>query len=56
MFDTLIKNARVADGSGRAIFKGHVGIKDGVIRYVGRDDPGGATRVIDADEIGRAHL
>jgi N-acyl-D-amino-acid deacylase len=51
MLDTLIKNARVADGTGRAIYRGHVGIKDGVIRHVGRDDPGGATRVIDADGL-----
>lgn len=51
MLDTLIKNARVADGTGRAIFRGHVGIKDGVIRHVGRDDPGGATRVIEADGL-----
>ncbi len=51
MLDTLIKNARVADGSGRAIFRGHVGIKDGVIQTVGRDDPGGATRVIEADGL-----
>jgi N-acyl-D-amino-acid deacylase len=51
MLDTLIKNARVADGTGRAIFRGHVGIQDGVIRHVGRDDPGGATRVIDADGL-----
>jgi N-acyl-D-aspartate/D-glutamate deacylase len=51
MLDTLIKNARVADGTGRAIYRGHVGIQDGVIRSVGREDPGGATRVIDADGL-----
>ncbi|MEJ7602116.1 MAG: amidohydrolase family protein [Kofleriaceae bacterium] len=51
MLDTLIKNGRVADGTGRAIFRGHVGIKDGVIQHVGREDPGGATRVIDADGL-----
>lgn len=51
MLDTLIKNARVADGTGRAIFRGHVGIQGGVIRSVGREDPGGATRVIDADGL-----
>jgi N-acyl-D-aspartate/D-glutamate deacylase len=51
MLDILIKNARVADGTGRAIYRGHIGIQDGFIRHVGRDDPGGATRVIDADGL-----
>jgi len=51
MLDTLIKNARVADGTGRAIYRGHVGIQGGVIRHVGREDPGGATHVIDADGL-----
>jgi N-acyl-D-aspartate/D-glutamate deacylase len=51
MLDTLIKNARVADGTGRAVYRGHVGIQGGVIRSVGRDDPGGATHVIDADGL-----
>ena len=51
MLDTLIKNARVADGTGRAIYRGHVGIQGGIIRSVGREDPGGATRVIDADGL-----
>jgi len=51
MLDTLIKNARVADGTGRAIYRGHVGIQGGVIRHVGREDPGGATRVVDADGL-----
>lgn len=51
MLDLLIKNARVADGTGRAMFRGHVGIEGGTIRSVGRDDPGGATRVIDADGL-----
>ena len=51
MLDTLIKNARVADGTGRAIYRGHVGIQGGAIRYIGCDDPGGATRTIDADGL-----
>ena len=51
MLDILIKNARVADGSGRAMYRGHVGIQGGFIRHVGRDDPGGAARVIDADGL-----
>jgi N-acyl-D-aspartate/D-glutamate deacylase len=51
MLDILIKNARVADGTGRAIYRGHVGVEGGVIRHVGRDDPGGATRIIDGDGL-----
>ncbi len=51
MLDTLIKNARVADGTGRAMYRGHIGIENGVIRHVGRDDPGAANRVIDADGL-----
>ncbi len=51
MLDTLIKNARVADGTGRAIYRGHVGIEGGLIRHVGRDDPGPAKHVIDADGL-----
>ena len=49
--DILIRNARVADGTGRAIYRGHVGVQGGVIRHVGRDDPGGATRIIDGDGL-----
>jgi N-acyl-D-aspartate/D-glutamate deacylase len=51
MLDILIKNARVADGTGRAIYRGHIGVQGGVIRHVGRHDPGGATRVIDGDGL-----
>ena len=51
MLDTLIKNARIADGTGRAIYRGHVGVEGGVIRHVGREDPGAAHRVIDADGL-----
>ena len=51
MLDTLIKNARIADGSGRAIYRGHVGIQDGVIQSVGREAPGGAAQIIDADGL-----
>ncbi len=51
MLDFVIKNARVADGTGTAIFKGHVGVQDGVIRHVGREDPGVAKQVIDADGL-----
>jgi len=45
--DLLIRNARIADGSGGGIFRGHVGVKDGVIAFVSRDTPPEASRVID---------
>jgi len=51
MLDLVIKNARVADGTGRAVFRGSVGVEGGVIRHVGREDPGAATRVIDAEGL-----
>lgn len=51
MLDLVVRNARVADGTGRAIYRGFVGVKDGVIRHVGRDDPGLAARTIEADGL-----
>ncbi len=48
IYDLLIKNGRIVDGSGLPSFKGDVGIKRGKIAEVGRLT-GGATRVIDAD-------
>lgn len=51
MLDLVVRNARVADGTGRAIYRGFVGVQDGVIRHVGRDDPGLASRVIEADGL-----
>ena len=45
--DTVIKNGRVADGSGAAAVLADVGISGGVIQAVGKLEPDGA-RVIDA--------
>ena len=47
MFDLLIKNGLIVDGSGMPAYHGDVGIKDGKIAEVGKLD-GEATRVIDA--------
>lgn len=47
MYDTLIKNAFVLDGTGRAGFAADVAIKDGKISRIG-SELSGAARVIDA--------
>lgn len=48
MFDILIKNAQVIDGSGKPGFKADVGIKDGKIAAVGLNLDGEAGQVLDA--------
>ena len=47
MYDLLIRNGRVADGSGMPSFTADVGIVDGKVADVGRLS-GPARRVIDA--------
>jgi len=48
MYDVVIKNGLVVDGTGRTGFKGDVAVKDGRIAAVGAAVEGEATRVIDA--------
>jgi len=36
MFDLVLKNGRIVDGSGREPFSGDVGIKEGKIAAVGQ--------------------
>ncbi len=50
MFDLLLKNGRVMDGSGGPSFQGDVGIRDGKILEMGKLS-GAADRVIDADGL-----
>ena len=50
MFDLLIKNGRILDGSGLPGFRGNVAVKDGKIVGVGAVD-GSASRVIDAEGL-----
>ena len=51
MLDLVIKNARICDGTGSAELHGHLGAKDGVIRYLGKDNGQTAERVLDADGL-----
>ena len=48
MFDLLIRNGWIIDGTGTAAFRGDVGLSDGKITAVGRELSGGAAKVIDA--------
>ena len=48
MLDTLICNANVIDGAGRAAFRADVGIRDGVIEAVGALSGAQAAETIDA--------
>lgn len=48
MFDLLIKNGRIIDGSGNPWFRADVGIEGGKIKAIGRLAGAEATQVIDA--------
>src|SRR5262245_19881544 len=48
LYDLLITNARVVDGSGNPWFRADVAIKDGRIARVGRLAPSSAAKAIDA--------
>ena len=48
MFDIIIQNGKVVDGSGNPWFKADVGIQDGKIAEIGRLKGSKADRVIDA--------
>ncbi len=47
-YDLVITNARIVDGAGNPWFRGSIAVKNGKIARVGRFDPSGATKVIDA--------
>ena len=48
LYDLLITNARIVDGSGNPWFRADVAIKDGRIARIGRTEPQTASRTIDA--------
>lgn len=49
MLDTLIRNARVVDGTGRAVFTADVGLRNGLIEAVGALGGAQAFEIIEAD-------
>ncbi len=50
MYDLLIRNGRIVDGSGNPWFRADVGVRDGSIAAIGRiEEP--AERVVDADGL-----
>ena len=51
MFDLIIKNATVVDGSGRLGFRADVTVSEGKIQTVGNCQDAQATRMIDADNL-----
>ena len=51
MYDLLIENARICDGTGAPSFHGCVAVKDGVIAAVGKHSGEAATKTINADGL-----
>lgn len=48
MYDVLIQNAKIADGSGGAAYRGDIAVAEGRIAAVGKLDGAQAARVVDA--------
>lgn len=48
VYDVLIRDARVVDGTGNPWFRADVGIRDGHIAFVGTDPDASASHVVDA--------
>lgn len=51
MYDLIIKNACIYDGSGSPAFYGNVAVSQGEIVYVGNEVPGAAAQTVDADGL-----
>jgi N-acyl-D-aspartate/D-glutamate deacylase len=54
MYDLIIENARICDGTGKPSFYGSVAVKDGVIAAVGKDNGAAAAKKINADGLALA--
>src|SRR5688572_12670233 len=48
VLDLLIYDAMIVDGSGASGFRGHVGVDDDRIRWIGRGDAPAASRTLEA--------
>ena len=51
MYDLVIQNARICDGTGKPSFIGTLGATDGQITYLGLETGLSAQRTIDADGL-----
>ncbi len=51
MYDLIIENARICDGTGKPSFHGNVAVKDGLIAAIGKGNGEAATRRINADGL-----
>ncbi|MBM4259461.1 MAG: amidohydrolase family protein [Deltaproteobacteria bacterium] len=51
MYDLIIENARIVDGTGKPSFYGNVAVKDGMIAAVGKGNGEAATKKINADGL-----
>jgi len=54
MYDLIIENARVCDGTGKPSFHGSVAVKDGLIAAVGKSNGEAAAKKINADGLALA--
>lgn len=51
MYDTAIVHGTIIDGTGKEKYRADIGIKDGIIRFIGEINPNEATETIDADGL-----
>lgn len=54
MYDLIIENARICDGTGKPSFYGNVAVKDGLIAAVGKGNGEAAAKTINADGLALA--
>ncbi len=52
MYDLVIQNARICDGTGAPSYMGTLGVQDGRIAYLGRENGLAAKRGVDAEGPG----